>query len=492
MNIRSLTMSLFGILTAWGVASCGGGEPAVQATQPSPKVRTVRVTTGRTISDTVESTASIVVEVRDSLAGTPRPGVEVQFSVLDVDPRFADVKVGRTTGEFGLTSVDTTNSLGQVNARLKLGSFIGARRVVAAVAALAASDTASVTVKPGAPTQVRGVPLDTVVLLGAQYRQGAEALDRFGNAIGPVAATLSTTTPSICAIDNDGTIRGIAPGICLVRVSSGSASQLIQPRVVPTGTILVRRGTVVGTLSLDGTGFTKITDVDTIATRNFQWLGAGREIAFWEPAGTGQSRLVISDMAGVKRQMPALPYAPSPRRLSDDGNWLVVALADTTNFLALTGVARMRSDGSSPQTLISKCCIAFFVRVDISADGSRLAFSDYDVGYYVNFTASKSSYVGEAASLRFSPDGTQLARVIANGALIGQDVGAIASPSHDIDGGSGRGRVFDQTAGWSPDSKWILAGGSKTWWVVASGGGLALQLPISIGSTYVVLDGWKR
>jgi hypothetical protein len=498
MNSRSITTLLLAVFagTAAGLASCGGGEspgqPA-QPTQPSPKPRVVSVTTGRVIADTITAIASIVVDVRDSLTGAPRAGVEVRFVVLDNVPGYSDAAIEVARGGFGYTAVDTTNSLGQVSVRLHLGTFVGTRRVVATAAALAAADTATATVKPGAPTQVRGVPRDTVVILGGQYLQGAEALDRANNVVGPVPATLTTTTPSICSVASDGTVRGVGYGVCLLTVSGAGASKAVQPRVVPSGRILVRRGTAIGTLSLDGSGFTKITDVDTIITRNVQWLASGREIAFWESVDNGHTRLVVSDMQGTERRMPPLPYPASPRRLSGDGAWLLIALLDTNDYLASTGVARMRSDGSSAATVLDKCCVAFAVHADLSVDGSKFAFADAlsGLGYYVNMTAFKSNFIGESQSLRFSQDGTQIVRVILNGALIGQDAGDVASPAHDIVGGPGRS--FSQTAGWSPDSKWILAAGGVIWWVVPSAGGSAavLMLPISIGSTYVVLDGWQ-
>jgi hypothetical protein len=236
MNNRSIMTLLLGVLlgSAGGLVSCGGGEsPAkpLQLTQPSPKVRAVSVTTGRVIVDTISAIASLVVDVRDSITAAPRAGITVGFVVLDNIPGFADAAIEVATNQFSSTAVDTTNSLGQVSVRLQLGPFVGTRRVVATAAALAAADTAAVTVKPGAPTQVRGVPRDTVVILGGQYRQGAEALDRAGNVVGPVSATLTTTTPSICSVANDGTVSGVGYGICLLTVSSANASKAIQARV---------------------------------------------------------------------------------------------------------------------------------------------------------------------------------------------------------------------------------------------------------------------
>jgi hypothetical protein len=496
MNNRSITRLLLGVLlvTAAALASCGGGDSPAQPAQPrpSPKIRAVSVTTGRAIVDTITAIDALVVDVRDSITGAPRPGIEVRFIVLDDIPEFSDAAIEVATNEFSPTAVDTTNSLGEVSVRLRLGPFVGTRRVVATVAALAAADTAAVTVKPGTPAQVRGVPRDTVVILGGQYRQGAEALDRAGNVVGPVPATLTTTTPSICSVASDGTVAGVGYGICLLTVSSANASKVMQPRVVPSGSILVRRGTAIGTLSLDGSGFTKITDIDTTITTNVQWLASG-EIAFWESVDNGHTRLVLSDTLGAQRRMPPLPYPASPRRLSGDGAWLLLALLDTNNYLALTDVARMRSDGSSAAAVLTKCCYAFAVHPDLSVDGSKIAFADAlnGLGYYVNLAAFKSNFIGESQSLRFSQDGTQIVRVILNGALIGQDAGDVASPSHVIVGGPGRS--FDRTDGWSPDSRWILAAGGAVWWVVPSAGGTAavLMLPLSIGSTYVVLDGWK-
>lgn len=474
-----------------GVLSCGGGESSTQPPSSPPKVRAVSVTVGRSLTDTIGSTASVTVEVRDPTSGAARSGMQVRFIALD-GVGSSDTQVGGSAGPFGLDAVETTNALGQANGRVSLGLIAGTRRVVAEVTALAAADTATVVVRPGTPTRVRAVPADTVVIVGSQFTQNLEALDRGNNVVGPSTVPLTTTTPAICSVGSDGIVRGIAAGVCLMSATIGGSTQAIRPRVVPAGIILARRGTAVGTLPLDGTGFVKITDVDTVTSSNFQWLGSGREFAYWEPAGSGMTRAVISDMAGVKRQLPPLPYAASARRLSADGTWMGIIIVDSSNTLAARSAAgaRMRADGSGVQRVItSGCCVALEATAEISADGTRLAFGDFQAAYYVNYTASRASFLSDATSLRFSPDGTQLA--VGGTVLAVQDVGDVASPSRIV--GFAQGGVFERIANWSPDSKWILAGSrfAGAWWVVSAAGGFPLQLPASIGRTYVVLDGWK-
>lgn len=483
-----------GAVVAVASLSCGGGggDSHPTAVNPAPSVRALSIVQSKSATDTIGALIAqpLIVEVRDPATGALRTGAAVRFEAVDSAQATGETLVARVNGTtFSRVAIDTTDATGRARASVRLGTIAGNRRVVATFAAASSADTATFTTTPGAPFQFRAAPIDTAVIIGHTYTQSATATDRAGNATA-VTVRASSATPDICTVDANGTVHGITYGFCTVNVAFGATSALARARVLPDGLILVRRGASIGTLSLDGSGFTKLADVDTLNTAAFQWLKSGREVAAFESDGTSGSHLAIFSLDGTKRTFPSLPFSPGRQRVSADATWIasVNRIPDPTMPLDPASVVRIRQDGTGVQVVGEQCCTYVLTATDISPDGTRIAYGDFQKGFVANLGGGRGSTIGPIQDVRFSPDGTQLATVAQNRLFVGPVDGTKRFVAGNI-------YTFLSIAGWSPDGNWVLVDefvSPRLYWYAVNVNDLSvLTLPLGVGTTYALVGGWK-
>src|SRR5687767_8918344 len=162
-------------LLAWSflwVASCGGSDPG-STEPPPPPVRGIQFVSGAVATDSIGAILAlpILVEVHDSSGRLAPAGTLVQFAGVQRLPLVvfeAEVRAPQAQ-QFEPVTIGTTNGGGRVSAHVRLGFVAGPARVVVSAPALGVSDTATYTVVPGAPHDVRLEPIDTTIHVGRSY-----------------------------------------------------------------------------------------------------------------------------------------------------------------------------------------------------------------------------------------------------------------------------------------------------------------------------------
>jgi hypothetical protein len=471
-----------------GSLSCGSGESEPAGPKyPGP---TVSIAQLKTSSDTIDATLAVplIVEIRDPETGALKAGADVRFSAIDGSVSLGDI----ASGTFATTLIGTTNASGRASAVVRLGRKIGRQRIVVTGQTVPGADTANVDINPGHLVALRIFPGDTAVVLQGTASHALIGLDRASDTVSTViGATFSASPSFVCSVDAAGAVRGLGYGDCSLQAAVGALNASARVGVLPPATLLVRRANTLGTSSIDGTGFTKVADVDTTTIAPWiEWLSSGAAVAFLEKEGT-QSRMAILNLDGTKRTFAPLPFPLSRHRISGDGQWISVLVPTRSPFTA--GVERIRQDGTGVQVVADSCCLLRSAVTAIAPDGGRVFWGDEDKGWIATFVGGRGVNVGRVTDARFSPDGSQLAIAIPNGLgyLVLQPVDG--SPQKII-----AGDVTGATiAGWTSDSKWILLGQNDgsfnvSWRLVStSGSGPMIRLPASIGSRYVVVSGPK-
>jgi dipeptidyl aminopeptidase/acylaminoacyl peptidase len=259
--------------------------------------------------------------------------------------------------------------------------------------------------------------------------------------------------------------------------------------LVPNASLLVMRGMTLGTVSLDGTGFNGIMDIDPLAgIGRFRWSATGKEIAFTQRLD-GVTRVGVLGFDARTRFMPALPVDLTRARVSGDEGWIAGISPATVPANLTASIWRLSADGTMSLTLCAACDFSTSF-VEISNDGQRVIYSDQSRVELVDLTTGVDLPLGTATlRARFSPDGTRFAYIRASDGELRMRNADLSGDHAVTDGVSSI--AFGSIVNWSSGGNWIVASIGSQYYAVAVSTGLALPLPTIVGGLYVVFDGWR-
>lgn len=451
----------------------------------------IHLTTRLPESDTVGAPLpTLVIQVRDA-QGKPAAGTTVQLEALSV-PRTCDPACGPAPGMFFVQPEGgyswlvtlTTDAEGTARTQGVLGTVAGTARMVMRAAPSGYTDTVSVTVRPGATASVRLAPADTAVQVGRDYTLRAVAEDRYGNAAGTVAATLSTFSADVSLQGMK--VTGVSFGRAQIQATAGGTTATAHVSVVPAGTLAVTRKPFTGSkntvlMALDGSGQTLLPATPEA------------DVAAWSPDGTRllmvhnvldrPDRIYGYQVATATTQTlldvvnhPRVREATSPR-YAPDAAWVWFSGYESSTGNSL--LWRMRPDGSglelvTPQEPRSVNAAYPFP----SPDGARVAYSGrrtYDESWYGLWVLD----VATGVHTRLVEDVTGHPRWSPTGEWIAFG-GAFGRPYLVRPDGTGYTElpgVNGWATEWSPDGRWLLVQGPGGLWVVEAATREAVQLP---------------
>jgi hypothetical protein len=431
------------------------------------------VLSGANISDTVGAAPAQGLVVRlTGQTGQPEAGVNVRFAAVAQPCRSnpASRCYGVTPVFGGISQAEigaTTDAQGRAVASIRFSTLSGPASIAVTVPLYGLADTARYTVQPGAIAQVTIAP-DTAIELAANFRVRGAAADRYGNPC--TEAVVYGSSSAAATVGADGQVTGAALGGAWVRVRTAAAANWSDSAlvvVVPRARIAV--SAVHGPIRLST--LTGSPDVALISGNvNAQdWSPAGDQLVYVDDRGNDQYALSLADTLGHSQQLP-VPLTSTWPQYSADGQWIYFY----TN--GANQIYRIHPDGTGLQSLLAG------TKPAPAPDGARIAMSTGS-GIWVGDPLTKTGAVvpgtGDAEAIRWSPDGQWIAY---RARFVGQIV--VLHPD-----GSARGTFAGSSIGgltWSPDSRWILAGGS-TLQLLERSSGASWPLPVT-----GVYPAWRR
>ncbi|HXD47457.1 MAG TPA: hypothetical protein VN600_01705 [Gemmatimonadaceae bacterium] len=481
MSARVSEMIATPIAAAILVAACGG------STEPRALPRSVSIVAERSASDTIGAAlgAPVTVDVRDPATGDARAGASVRFVAVHDDPH-RDELILPNGSPLDSTTV-ATDAVGRATLALRLGVRAGVHRLVARVDGPAGADTATFNVQAGQPASLVLAPRDTAVTLGERFAVATALVDRGGNST-PGIVSYASSSPVSCPIDPVGVVRALTAANCTITATAGVVTATATATLLPNASLLVMRGATLGTLALDGSGFSAIADIDPLAgVGRFRWSASGKEVAFTQRAN-GVTRVGVLGFDARTRFLPALPIDVARARVSGDEAW-VVGITAVTPATLTAAIWRLSADGTASFALCAACDFSTSF-VEISNDGRWVIYGDQSRVELVDAATGHDSPLGpETLRARFSADASRFAYVSAStGELRVRNTDA--SGDRRVAGGLDS-ITFGSVVNWSPDGQWIVASIGSRYYVVGATTGLALPLPTSIGGVYAVFDGWR-
>ena len=452
---------------------------------PDPDPPGLRFVAGNGQTDTVQAELPLALTVH---VGATGPGVVVRFESLPMDSAHlsAGAFVGALTSQsFGTFIADSTDSMGNANVLVKLGTVAGTARIRITVPTHLLADTAEFTVLAGHAANVIVTPSDTVLFTGRSFQARGAVTDRCGN---PRTDAVSYAAVTNLTVSTNGMVTSSAVGRGRYVVSGGGAADTGFVSIVPAGVLAAMRTPSTGPaelvmFQLDGSGLQVLTTLagTTYEDPNPRWSPDGTKIVY-SVVTSGVSRLHTVTTTGTVTRLIASPPAQLVSEIwphyTDDGQYVYLGgLTPTTNAM----IWRVASNGTgavriSPDSVSGN--IEF--RPAPSPDGGRLAYVTVPGGaiirvkYFAGDTTSTWFVAGNTP--RWDPVSDRLAYVQQYGGPIsvvngdGTDAHVISAP--------GRGyeeRTFD----WSPDGQWIVARGSETLELIRVATGETLPLPYS-------------
>lgn len=448
----------------WGC----GGQGTDAGTGTPPKQPGVRVIAGDGVSDTIETVLAgeLVAEVIGA-NGRPAPGVSVGFvpmtckSVRGDDPSVFVARFGTPDQDH---VIDTTDSRGIASTRVRLGLCAG--QALVELRSALGSDTASFTVRPGAPVFLEALPPDSAVYVGQSLTYRAYAFDRRGNV--RQGDSLSTSVlGGPLATDGAGRVSGTRFGRGSIIVRLREFADTVMLSVVPRASLVA----ITATLLSDDSAHVVALEADGSAYRVLARTLVGGW-PHWSP--TTQSRIVFHnvvaggglytlDIGGTMQRLIPVGAAPPVQvwpQYSKDGAWVYFAAGNDDLYREIW---RVRSDGAQAQRVGPPLpSYASDYQPSAAPDGRRVVFAstrrfrDTD-GYPSLWTldvASGSITDLQVAALspKWSPDGTLIAYVDPLDHFIkviqpdGSGVRTVSDPRF----------LFLAGLDWSPDSHWIV------------------------------------
>ena len=468
------------------LAACSGSP-----TDSGP-LAAVRIVSGAGAADTIGAylSSALYVEVTDA-AGERAAGVEVRFTS---PPLAAPAHCsGSCAAEPGIAVAASrvTGADGRAYVPLRLGLVAGDARVVVAVPALGAQETAGYTVLPGQATRVTLAPRDTVVYLGAAVRLRGAVVDRAGNAR-PEAPTLVGTTG---APTTGLTVTASAYGVHQVQAQSGTLPPATATvAAVPRGTIAALAGYGPGTdgvvvvFDLDGTQRARLT-LASGALGGFTWSPDGSRIVFskYEKSDGPGYRLYATTLAGTPA--PLLPARTAPDEeqpaFSRDGRWLFFGEKNLAEGFSWQ-IWRARADGSAPTRVggVVRDGSGPVTPFGPSPDGGRAVYGRGSccptatvMGVVDVASGAVSEHGVPASGPRWSPAGDRIAYATPTGpATVSPDGTGTRTYPEPYNG------FVDLTPDWSPDGRWLITKSAGPLVLVDVESGARIPLPYFPGA----------
>ncbi|HEX7981067.1 MAG TPA: hypothetical protein VF461_20840 [Gemmatimonadaceae bacterium] len=443
-------------------ASAPTQKPPESSAPPVPAVVSIAHTA--TVGDSIDATLvdGLVITVRDSKGvAVPSASVRVEWSSTTIGPvSFAP----SGSAAFAPTMLALTDAQGVARVSARLGRTAGSGFIRVTETSKEIKDSLSFIVQKGAVFRSTLAARDAAMLVGARTTVTGTVYDRGDN---PIPVTLSATDTT-CTLASDGTVAGVAPGVCRIAVGP-PVNSTIRIAIVAASMMLTSEQYGLGLVRLDGTEHTLLPN--SYQMYNCVWLSSGTEL-ICPTGGFGQSKLYRVGLDGSTQLIPITGVDDIGLvRVSHDGNWLVFTgyPAPKSNN-GNTTLYRARIDGSQLQVLASYCCSAIMPYFDISPDGSVVYYSSYStIRLDVASGNAQPVVVGRERIARFSPDGTTIA--YQDGLEIwlsnadGSNQRVLFTPSVANVG------PYFQALEWSPDGKWLLTigYGDKPFLIAADG-----------------------
>ncbi len=426
--------------------------------------------------------------VRDS-RGRAASGVRIGFrSPLNGS---AMVILSRTDStDMGLYYSDTTVADGTMTALVWAEGLAGRALGALYVSDIALADTLEFDIVPGPPAGVRMLTRDTALRVGGTGALRAQVIDAWTNPRTEAPAFTSVTTGLVSSSSN-GTITGLEIGRGTVITTYGAFADTARVSVVPPGHLAAVRewqntgqSEEIVTLDTDGGGMHDLRSRPFFCNRRLSLS--------WQP---GHDRLIFADANGCGDEASiyrvtesgAVTTLLTPANIEGDGAEWPSYSADGNRIWFTrwpntgTGEREMweaGADGASPAQFLPDSAYWRDIQPAGSPDGSRLAFvtnrTDLDpfvhrLAIYTFATGSITTFDIPAETPRWSPDGSQIAFVWAGAVkLVGPDGTGLRTLAP--------GPGFTSGLDWSPDGKWVVAGGEGGLVLINVESGLVLPL----------------
>jgi len=382
LEIRRSLPVAFSLVIAALIGACGGDAVAPSGPKPG-----LTVLPYAKLVDTAGArpTAPLVAEYR-SADGSPMPGVEISFEVLDVKwSGFEFSPVLFVSQDFaGATSftsrvVVKTDAMGRAEAPLVFGTIAGSGTVRVNAPGPGGTETTTFAVQPGNVARVLFSVGDTVITIGGSVAISATAADRWGNPrTEPVSISLRRGNASASLANS--TLRGLAFGQAIVEASLPGATDSLSVGIVPLARLAI--------VEPVNTGGANLSLIDSDMTGRRLLLAASssdgwERMPAWSPTGGrvivqmgNYIRLFVVDTA-TRTVARAIPYVTAANEeylpaYSPDGLWIYYAAVSTYQDQKLW---RARADGTSAER-ISLPGGDYFIdsSPSVSPDGSRVVY----------------------------------------------------------------------------------------------------------------------
>ena len=432
---------------------------------------------GAGVTDTVDAqpVQALVVEVRGENGGLAR-GVLVRFEPTrhaEGHPYYAEptVNVCPITAlecaiSSGLLATETTDANGRAKVTVRMGRFAGKGVVRLIVPELGLADSATFTITPGAPANVRALDADPGLDIGGTATMRGRIVDRYENARTEVPTITAGPGSAITLDASTGTVTGRDMGTQWVFMRYGSLVDSARVRVIPGGRILVwsSEEKVVRLVNLNGNDErTIISNVASDygafpqfdATRQRITLHDGSEE--W---GGPSNHLIVVDTTGASLRDvgPASGFSTIlATRILADGTVLVVASRSTDPNNPDFALWRVATDNTITSLVALPDLEFLYGGADISHDGTRVVYAATHVYIHelrVLNVASGSTTVLDtyANSPRWSKQDDRIVYLI-HGAGFGPYGGDVA-----VINANGTGRRVLGNANFNPGISWSVDG----------------------------------
>lgn len=456
----------------------------------------VRIVSGASATDTIGTVlgSPVSVEVRGT-DGRPASGVIVSFDaappidsssgtvalwVCPTSPAVcADVDPPQP---FQRRVLDTTDAAGRAAVRARLGRVAGRAVLQIRVLDLGLQDSAVFTVRPGAVFGVRAAAADTAVSIGRTRMLAGTVVDRFGNARAE-RTTISAAAGTALTVDGaSGAVTGVEMGLQWIHTRFQGFVDSTLVRVVPPGRLAVWTTRTNSVLLVDTDGG----NVRNVVTGVNGGLGAfPRFDALRQRLSVMTSALVtattpasnaiidVDTLASRRRDVRSSVglSSISVTRLLPDGALLAVGIRTVDQVPSPLALWRIDGDTTVAQVAVLPSAIDRLGAVDISPDGSRIAYLA-STGFFqpnalrvLTLSTGQSVSVATAAnSPRWSPSGERIAYLAAGGVNQVNPLDGIAAVVNAD--GTGRrtytnGDLFSPGLSWSHDATYLVGRSSS-------------------------------
>jgi hypothetical protein len=445
------------------LAACGASDGTRPEPAPGPP-GSIRFISGEDQADTAMATLSspLVVEVRDSSSRLVRVA-PVWFFALPVTGDNGQAVAGATLcsasaiGSCGPSFYEDSAFSGRAAATVRLGRVAGTIRIRATVPGTSLADTATFTVRPGAPARLTTSPRDSSAYVGSSYRVIGHVLDQYGNERSGETITFDGSGAA-ATMSADGVFNARAIGRAFALARSGQVVDTAWITVPPRGTIAALEpaapgGAKIVKVELDGSGLKRLAPVnDTYYGTEPDWISAS-EVAF-DHGGYNAERIFVVDTTGVVRRLtpPGTPTFAEGFVAGGPGGVVYFDAWGGGDYG--TAIWRVSTPGAMPVRIgPNPHGNANAWQPAPAPDGQRLAYVDVNRGGLSLLDVASGAMTPlniAAATPRWSPSGDWI--VFGAGGTL-HLVHPDGTGMTDVAGA----RPFAPRADWSPGGEWLIA-----------------------------------